>query len=74
MSKRHDVDSWQLWAKGSDAIQEMRAALQKVVKKGRKCDGERSLLDHIDAMMEMMQAEKMEEQKNEKRALKRVCI
>ncbi|KAF0699015.1 Aste57867_10398 [Aphanomyces stellatus] len=67
-------ESWQLWAKGLESMEAMRKSLGIVVKKGRKCEGERILIEHVDAMLDLMQQEKLEQQKNEDRELKRAIL
>ncbi|ETV94188.1 hypothetical protein, variant [Aphanomyces invadans] len=66
---------WQLWAKGLESVQSMREAFGSIAaKKGKKWPGESSLIDHLDAMLELMRQDRIEEQKNEDRALKRAIL
>ncbi|CAK4778147.1 unnamed protein product [Aphanomyces euteiches] len=74
MSRDGSIDSWQLWAKGLDAMQAMRDSLALILKKGRRYEGEHSLMDHLDAMLELMKQERIEEQKMEDKALRRAIL
>ncbi|RHY49676.1 hypothetical protein DYB38_009622 [Aphanomyces astaci] len=64
---------WQLWAKGLESVQAMHDAFV-AVQKGRKWAGEALLLEHTDAMLELMRQDKLEAQKNEDKALKRAIL
>ncbi|RHY73657.1 hypothetical protein DYB30_008591 [Aphanomyces astaci] len=64
---------WQLWAKGLESVQAMHDAFV-AVQKGRKWAGEALLLEHTDAMLELMRQGKLEAQKNEDKALKRAIL
>ncbi|OQR84225.1 exosome complex exonuclease RRP6-like protein [Achlya hypogyna] len=65
---------WELWAKGRDPIQAFYDALVQATKRGRKVAGEMELLDHLEALLEAMQAEAAQAQREEEKALRRAIL
>ena len=68
-----DADaSWELWAKGLDTVTALHDALLLAKKRGRHVAGETELIDHVEAMLEMMHNDAADMKREEEKALKRV--
>ncbi|KDO23617.1 hypothetical protein SPRG_11064 [Saprolegnia parasitica CBS 223.65] len=70
-----DADaSWELWAKGLDSVTALHDALLLATKRGRHVAGETELIDHMEAMLEMMHNDAADMKREEEKALKRAIL